>query len=111
MSKTLANKLLEVFSLSSSSRMRLVIMMVLRVMGLPGRCIRNSHGSHWRNKVRTCNRPEKVLTCWIHSGLGGGNYPCWHVMRLRCTMMVIQDYDCKHHRGGHHHHDAVEVGA
>ena len=55
MSSTLASKLLEVFSFNSNSRIRLVIIIVLRVIGFPGRCIRNIHGSHWRNSVRTCS--------------------------------------------------------
>ena len=55
MSSTLASKLLEVFSFNSNSRIRLVIIIVLRVIGFPGRCIRNIQGSHWRNSVRTCS--------------------------------------------------------
>jgi len=58
MSRTFANKLLELFSLSSSSFMRFVMRIVLRVMGLPGRFMRNSHGSHCRNNVRTYERRE-----------------------------------------------------
>ena len=54
MSSTLASKLFEVFSFNSNSRIRLVIIMVFRVIGFPGRCIRNIQGSHWRNNVRTC---------------------------------------------------------
>ena len=54
MSSTLASKLFEVFSFNSNSRIRFVIIMVFRVIGFPGRCIRNIQGSHWRNSVRTC---------------------------------------------------------
>ena len=39
------------------------------------------------------------------------NYPCRHVVRLRCSMVIIEDYNSQHHRRGHHHHDAVEIGA
>ena len=46
MSRTFASKLLELFSFNSNSRMRFVIIMVLRVIGLPGRCMRNIQGSH-----------------------------------------------------------------
>ncbi len=26
-------------------------------------------------------------------------------------MVVVQDHDCCHNRGGHHEHDAIEIGA
>ena len=51
---------LEDRSLSSSSFMRLFMTMVLRVIFLPGRLIRNSHGSHSRNTVRTWSRSDLI---------------------------------------------------
>ena len=65
MSSTLASKLFEVFSFNSNSRIRFVIIMVFRVIGFPGRCIRNIQGSHWRNSVRTCRHTYTVLQMFM----------------------------------------------
>uniref|UniRef100_A0A2M4D6R6 Putative secreted protein n=1 Tax=Anopheles darlingi TaxID=43151 RepID=A0A2M4D6R6_ANODA len=48
MSSTFASNDFEDRSFSSSSFMRLLSMIVLRVIFLPGRPIRRIHGSHWR---------------------------------------------------------------
>ena len=65
MSSTLASKLFEVFSFNSNSRIRFVIIMVFRVIGFPGRCIRNIQGSHWRNSVRTCRHKYIQFRAWV----------------------------------------------
>ena len=56
MSKTLASRDFELGfpSFISSSLILVDIMIVLRVMGFRGRCIRNIQGSHCKKSFRTC---------------------------------------------------------
>ena len=61
MSRTLANRDLEDFSLRSSSFILFCIMMVFLVIFSPGRAILRTQGIHWRNNV---------LTYKIFRGLG-----------------------------------------
>lgn len=37
-------------------------------------------------------------------------YPGRHLMSVCVPVMIVEDEDGRYHRGGHHEHDAVEVG-
>ena len=37
-------------------------------------------------------------------------YPVGHVVSVRLPVVVVEDHDGGDHTGGHHEHDAVEVG-
>ena len=39
------------------------------------------------------------------------SYPLWHLMSVCLAVVIVEDHDGAHHAGGHHEHDAVEVGA
>lgn len=54
MSKTFANNDFDDRSFSSNSRIFVLSIIVLRVIFLPGRLIRNIQGSHIRNTDRIC---------------------------------------------------------
>ena len=41
----------------------------------------------------------------------GVTHPVRHLMSISQTMVVVEDHDGGDHTGGHHEHDAVEVGA
>lgn len=56
MSSTLASKLLDERSFSSSSFIRLFIRIVLRVIFFPGRPILRNHGNHCKKTDLICNR-------------------------------------------------------
>lgn len=58
-SKTLANNDLDERSFNSNSFILLLNIIVLRVIFLPGRCIRKIHGSHIRNTDRICTKTQR----------------------------------------------------
>ena len=73
MSRTLARSEREEFFFISISFILLFMMMDLRVIGFPGRLMCRIHGSHCRNRVRTCkwvgngNKYEHVCTAFASS--------------------------------------------
>ena len=82
MSRTFAKRLFDPFSFISSSFIRLVIKIVFRVMGLPGRCIRNTQGNHCRNKVRTLgDKNRKKLNNHVMN-LSSASLNTWALCKL-----------------------------
>ena len=104
-SKTLASKLLEDFSFISSSFILLFIIIVLRDIFFLGLFILSSQGSHCRKTLRTCK--DCITAATVRAVLLTN--PGWHVVSLRCPVVVVEDNNSEDHTAGHHHHDAVEI--